>query len=34
MHQAYTGFELRPVGFFDTNPGADLPPEPYACHDE
>lgn len=29
----YTGFKLKPVGFFDGNPALDLPPSPpKACH--
>ena len=33
MPCAYTGFHLKPVGFFDGNPALDLPPSPpTACH--
>ncbi len=29
----YTGFHLKPIGFFDGNPALDLPPSPpKACH--
>jgi primary-amine oxidase len=33
MPTAYAGFELRPVAFFDANPGADVAAEALACHD-
>ncbi|MCW2517354.1 MAG: hypothetical protein JWR11_6396, partial [Mycobacterium sp.] len=30
---AYTGFHLKPIGFFDGNPALDIPPTPpKACH--
>jgi primary-amine oxidase len=33
MPCAYTGFHLKPVGFFDGNPALDVPPSPpAACH--
>jgi primary-amine oxidase len=33
MPCAYTGFHLKPVGFFDGNPALDIPPSPpAACH--
>jgi primary-amine oxidase len=33
MPCAYTGFHLKPIGFFDGNPALDLPPSPpKACH--
>jgi primary-amine oxidase len=33
MPCAYTGFHLKPVGFFDGNPALDLPPSPpKVCH--
>jgi len=33
MPCAYTGFHLKPVGFFDGNPALDLPPSPpKSCH--
>ena len=33
MPCAYTGFHLKPVGFFDGNPALDIPPTPpKACH--
>ena len=33
MPCAYTGFHLKPLGFFDGNPALDLPPSPpKACH--
>jgi primary-amine oxidase len=28
MPAAYIGFMLKPVGFFNQNPGIDLPPSP------
>jgi primary-amine oxidase len=31
MPCAYTGFHLRPVGFFDGNPALDIPPSPPAA---
>jgi primary-amine oxidase len=33
MPVAYSGFTLKPVGFFDQNPALDVPPSPRAhCH--
>jgi len=32
MPVARTGFELKPVGFFDGNPALDLPESAAACH--
>ncbi len=33
MPCAYTGFHLKPIGFFDGNPALDLPPSPpKVCH--
>ena len=33
MPCAYTGFRLKPLGFFDGNPALDIPPSPpKACH--
>ena len=33
MPCAYTGFHLKPLGFFDGNPALDVPPSPpAACH--
>ncbi len=33
MPCAYTGFHLKPIGFFDGNPALDIPPSPpKACH--
>ena len=33
MPCAYTGFHLKPIGFFDGNPALDIPPSPpAACH--
>jgi primary-amine oxidase len=32
MPVAYTGFHLKPVGFFDGNPALDVPPPAPACH--
>lgn len=34
MPVAYSGFVLKPVGFFDANPALDVPPSPThgACH--
>lgn len=33
MPCAYIGFHLKPVGFFDRNPGWDVPPsDPKPCH--
>lgn len=34
MPVAYTGFALKPVGFFDANPALDVPPSvaKHACH--
>jgi len=33
MPCAYIGFHLKPVGFFDRNPGWDVPPtDPKLCH--
>lgn len=34
MPTAYSGFTLKPVGFFDANPALDVPPSnhPTACH--
>ena len=33
MPCAYTGFHLKPIGFFDGNPALDIPPTPpKACH--
>ena len=33
MPCAYTGFHLKPLGFFGGNPALDLPPSPpKACH--
>ena len=31
MSCAYTGFHLKPVGFFDRNPALDIPPSPPAA---
>ncbi|WP_224402210.1 primary-amine oxidase [Pseudonocardia sp. ICBG1034] len=28
----YTGFVLKPAGFFDRNPTLDVPPAPTSCH--
>ena len=33
MPTYYTGFKLLPVGFFDSNPGIDVPPSKSA-HDD
>jgi primary-amine oxidase len=36
MPVAKLGFSLKPVGFFDRNPGLDVPPTPThgtVCHD-
>jgi primary-amine oxidase len=32
MPVEYTGFMLRPIGFFDQNPALDVPPAPRSCH--
>lgn len=34
MPVSYTGFMLKPVGFFDSSPAIDVPPSPghKACH--
>ncbi|GAB4374068.1 MAG: primary-amine oxidase [Elainellaceae cyanobacterium] len=33
MPTAYSGFILKPVGFFDANPSLDVPPsQPHGCH--
>ena len=35
MPVAYTGFTMKPVGFFDMNPSLDVPPSPHRnghCH--
>ena len=32
MPVSYTGFMLKPVGFFDGNPMLDMPRSPAACH--
>lgn len=32
MPVAYSGFTLKPLGFFDQNPALDVPPSPKACH--
>ena len=33
MPVAYTGFSLKPSGFFDRNPSLDIPPSPEHCCD-
>ena len=33
MPVAYTGFSLKPSGFFDRNPSLDIPPSPGHCCD-
>jgi primary-amine oxidase len=33
MPVEYAGFQLVPVGFFDTNPAIDLPPPAGHCHE-
>jgi primary-amine oxidase len=32
MPVEYTGFTLKPVGFFDSNPALDVPPPAPSCH--
>ncbi|MGD1905962.1 MAG: primary-amine oxidase [Leptolyngbyaceae cyanobacterium] len=32
MPMAYSGFTLKPVGFFDQNPALDVPPSVPKCH--
>ena len=32
MPTAYSGFMLKPVGFFDASPAMDVPPSERACH--
>lgn len=32
MPTAYSGFVLKPLGFFDANPALDVPPSKGACH--
>jgi primary-amine oxidase len=32
MPTAYSGFTLKPVGFFDQNPALDVPPSTPKCH--
>lgn len=32
MPVAYSGFMLKPAGFFDANPALDVPPNPHQCH--
>jgi primary-amine oxidase len=34
MPVEYTGFMLKPVGFFDRNPALDVPPSPGHCETE
>jgi primary-amine oxidase len=34
MPCAYTGFHLKPIGFFDGNPALDMPRSTPACHAE
>jgi primary-amine oxidase len=34
MPVEYTGFQLKPVGFFDRNPALDVPPSPGHCDSE
>ena len=33
MPVEYTGFALKPTGFFDSNPALDVPPPAHRCHD-
>jgi primary-amine oxidase len=32
MPVAYSGFTLKPLGFFEANPALDAPPSRHACH--
>jgi primary-amine oxidase len=35
MPVAYSGFTLKPLGFFDRNPALDVPPSPPRhCHSQ